>query len=69
VAAGGIAFGVPIAIGSSNVLRALVTDVRPTNPLTVGIVAVVVLIVVAAATYGPMVRAMRVDARTALAAD
>jgi predicted permease len=69
VAAGGIAFGVPIAIGSSNVLRALVTDVRPTNPLVMGIVAVVVLIAVAAATYGPMVRATRVDARTALAAE
>ena len=69
VAVGGIAFGVPLAVGSSDVLRALVTDVRPANAITVGIMAVVVLVVVAAATYGPMVRATRVDARAALAAE
>jgi putative ABC transport system permease protein len=69
VAIGGIAFGVPLAVGSSEVLRALVTDVRPANAITVGIVAVVVLMVVAMATYTPMVRATRVDARTALATE
>lgn len=69
VAAGGIAFGVPLAVGSSDLLRTLVTDVRPANAVPVGIVAVIVLLVVAAATYGPMVRAMRVDARVALAVE
>jgi putative ABC transport system permease protein len=69
VAAAGVACGIPFALGGSALLSRLVTDVQPPNVATVITVAVVLLVVVAVATIGPMVRASRVDARTALAAE
>jgi putative ABC transport system permease protein len=65
----GLACGLPLALGGSHVLRAMVSDVRPPDLWTIGAIAVVLVAVVAGAAYLPMVRAARVDPRTALAAD
>jgi hypothetical protein len=69
VAAIGLACGVPLAVGSSRLLQKMLSDVQPLDGTTVAAVAVVLLTVVATATYGPMVRASRVDVRTALGAE
>jgi putative ABC transport system permease protein len=67
VAAAGVACGLPLSVAGAHILRAIVSDVRPVDVLTVAAVAVVLLAVVAAAAYGPIVRASRVDPRSALA--
>jgi predicted permease len=69
VAAAGIACGLPLALASSHVLRAMVSEVRPVDALTAVAVVVVLLMVVVLATYGPMVRASRADPRIALASE
>ncbi len=69
VAAIGLACGVPLVAGASHLLQKMVSDVHPLDALTVIAIAAVVLAIVAAATYGPMVRASRVDVRTALATE
>jgi len=69
VAVVGLTCGMPLAISASRLLETMVNDVHPLDALTVVAVAAVLLAVVACATYGPMVRASRVDARSALAAD
>jgi len=66
VAGAGVACGIPMALISSHVLRDIVHDVRPLDAVTLFLVAALLIGVVAAATYGPMVRATRVDVRTAL---
>jgi ABC-type antimicrobial peptide transport system permease subunit len=63
----GVACGVPLALGGSRVLRAMVSDVQTPDVLTIVAVAIVLVGVVAAAAYGPTIRASRVDPRTALA--
>ena len=69
VAAIGVACGLPVAAGGSHLLQSVVTDVHPLDIATVASVGAILLAVVACATYGPMVRASRVDVRTALGAD
>ena len=69
VASIGIACGMPTALIATRQLGDMVRDVRPLDALTLGAVGLVLLGVVGLATYGPMVRATRVDARTALAAE
>ncbi len=63
----GVACGVPLALGASSVLRKMVSDVQAPDALTIVVIAIVVIGVVAAAAYGPMIRASRIDPRTALA--
>ncbi|HXB27908.1 MAG TPA: ADOP family duplicated permease [Gemmatimonadaceae bacterium] len=63
----GIACGLPLALGGSRALRAMVSDVQAPDVLTIIAVAIVLIGIVAAAAYGPTVRASRVDPRTALA--
>jgi putative ABC transport system permease protein len=67
--AAGLVCGVPLAFAGSRVLGALVTDVQPVDAATALIVAAVLTVVVAAAVYGPVLRATRIDARTALSAE
>jgi ABC-type antimicrobial peptide transport system permease subunit len=66
VAAIGIGCGIPLALVASQTLRNLVSDVQPGNVATVATIAGLLVLVVAGATYGPMVRASRVDPATAL---
>jgi len=63
----GVACGVPLALGASSVLRKMVSDIQAPDALTIVVIAIVLVGVVAAAAYGPMIRASRVDPRTALA--
>jgi predicted permease len=69
VAAIGVACGAPLVAGASHLLQNMVSDVHPLDALTVIAIAAVVLAIVGAATYGPMVRASRVEVRTALATE
>jgi putative ABC transport system permease protein len=69
VAGVGVACGIPMAFAAAHLLGEMVRDVRPLDALTLGAVGSILLSFVGMATYGPMVRATRVDARTALAAD
>ncbi len=66
VAALGIGCGIPLALLAAETLRRLVSDVQPTNAATVAGISGLLLLVVAGATYGPMVRAAGVDPATAL---
>jgi putative ABC transport system permease protein len=69
VAAVGVVCGAPLALQGPHFLHKAVSDAGSIDALTVLSVAALLLVVVVAATYGPMVRAARVDARTALSAD
>jgi ABC-type antimicrobial peptide transport system permease subunit len=69
VGAVGLACGFPLAVGGSHILRAMVRDVQPADAFTVGVVAIVLLSVVAVAAYVPIVRAARIDPRTALSSE
>jgi predicted permease len=62
----GVALGLAGAIVFTRVLRSLLFEVTPTDPLTLGSVAVLLLAVSAAATLLPARRATRVDPMVAL---
>ena len=62
----GVSFGVVAALGFSRVLRGLLYDVQPTQPLAYLIAAAVLAAVAALAAYLPARRAARVDPMIAL---
>jgi putative ABC transport system permease protein len=62
----GVAIGLAGAIVFTRVLRSLLFEVTPTDPVTLGSVAVLLLAVSAAATLFPARRATRVDPMVAL---
>ena len=57
----GLAIGLAAAAGLTRVLRTLLFDVTPTDPLTMGVVAAIIAGVAAAACLVPAWRAARVD--------
>jgi len=57
----GLAIGLAAAVGLSRVLRTLLFNVTPTDPLTMGAVAAIIAAVAAAACIVPAWRAARVD--------
>ncbi len=61
LAAVGIAFGLLGAFGITRVIGTLLYDVTPTDPISFGLVAVVLAAVAAAASYLPARRATHVD--------
>jgi ABC-type antimicrobial peptide transport system permease subunit len=65
----GIAVGLGCAVAAARVIRSLLFGVRPADPLTLGIVALMLLFVAAVATYIPARRALRVDPVAALRAE
>ncbi|HEY3221687.1 MAG TPA: ABC transporter permease [Gemmatimonadales bacterium] len=65
----GVSFGVVAALGFSRVLRGLLYDVQPTQPLAYLIAALVLGAVAALAAYLPARRASRVDPMIALRAE
>jgi ABC-type antimicrobial peptide transport system permease subunit len=69
VTALGVCCGVPLALTGGHILRNMVRDVLPLDSLSLGLVGLILLGVVGLATYAPMVRATRVDARWALASE
>ena len=62
----GIILGILGALGASQLLTSLLYEVSAVDPLTYGLVAVVLSVVCLAATYLPAVRATRVDPMVAL---
>jgi len=65
-AAVGVAIGVPAAVLAARTLRSLLFEVRPGDPITLALVAAVLLAVAAAASWVPARRAARVDAARVL---
>jgi putative ABC transport system permease protein len=62
----GIVFGLAGAMGVTRVLRTLLFEIKPTDPVTFVGVAILLLIVAVLASYFPARRAMRVDPMIAL---
>ena len=62
----GLAAGIPAALVLTRFLSTLLFDVRPADPLTFVVVAVLLALVALAASYIPVRRAMRVDPMVAL---
>lgn len=62
----GVAVGIIGALGVTRLLKSLLYDIKPTDPLTLVIVAVVLAAVALLACYIPARRAMRVDPMVAL---
>ena len=62
----GLAVGIPAALLLTRSLGALLFAVRPSDPLTFAVVALVLTVVALAAAYVPARRAMRVDPMVAL---
>jgi predicted permease len=65
----GVAVGLAAALASTRVLRSLLFEVTPTDPLTLGAVAGLLLAVALAATLWPARRATKVDPMVALHCD
>ena len=61
VAAAGIGIGLVAAVATTRVMQSLLFNVSPTDPLTLGGVAVVLAVLGAVAAYAPARRATRVD--------
>jgi putative ABC transport system permease protein len=62
----GVAVGMAAALASTRLLRSLLFEVTPTDPVTLGGVAFLLMIVALAATWLPARRAIRVDPMVAL---
>ena len=62
----GVVLGLVLAIAGTRALRALLFQVQPIDPLTLGLAALLVVIVTLAASYAPAYRASRVSPLTAL---
>jgi predicted permease len=69
LAAAGIVLGVLGAIAVTRVLRSLLFEVNPTDPLVLGAVAALLLVLAAIASYIPARRAAHVDPTEALRAE
>jgi len=65
----GIVIGLGLALVTSRLLTALLFQVSPTDPLSLGVACVVLLGVAAAAAYLPARRATSIDPVQALRAD
>ena len=65
----GLALGLAGAFGLSRVLRTLLVQVTPTDPLTFGVITVILTVVAIAACVIPASRASRVDPLVALRAE
>jgi len=62
----GVALGVPAALVSAKILRSLLFGLTPTDPVTIGVMSLLMLGIAALAGYLPARRAARVDPMVAL---
>ena len=69
LALAGIAIGLAGSVATSRVLKGFLFGVEATDPLTYGVVALLLLAVAVLASYIPSRRALRVDPITALRAE
>jgi len=65
----GIGFGVAMALGATKVIRTLLYQVRPADPVTFVLVPVLVLLTAGLASWIPAARASRADPAAVLRAD
>ncbi len=65
----GLAVGLAAALALGRLLEGLLYGISPRDPLTLGVVSLVLLVVAAAAGYGPARRASRLDPACVLRAD
>jgi amino acid transporter len=66
LAALGLMLGGAGALAAGRVLQGLLFDVRPTDPVVFGVALTTIAVVAALATFGPAIRATRLDAIAAL---
>jgi len=66
LAAAGLAIGAALALASARLIRSLLFDISPTDPLTLVSVAALLMAIAAAASYLPARRASAVDPMIAL---
>jgi predicted lysophospholipase L1 biosynthesis ABC-type transport system permease subunit len=69
VAGGGACVGLAAALATTRLLRSLLFEVSPTDPITLGAVSVLLMVVALFAAYLPVRRATRIDPIRALRAD
>ena len=62
----GISTGLAGTLALGNVVKSLLYEVAPTDPLTIGAVSILLLLVTVLACYFPARRALRVDPLVAL---
>ncbi|HKF56650.1 MAG TPA: ADOP family duplicated permease, partial [Blastocatellia bacterium] len=62
----GVAVGVVAAIGLTRIMKTLLFEVSPTDPVTLGLVAMFLIIISVMAAYVPALRATRIDPNHAL---
>jgi putative ABC transport system permease protein len=69
LAAIGLAIGVAISLAGSRIMSGFLFGVQPADPITLGLVCLIILLVALAASFGPALRAARVDPAIALRAE
>lgn len=65
----GVVIGLIAALAATRLLRSLLFEVSPTDPVTMGAVAALLIMIAALASYAPARRAARVDPMEALRAE
>jgi putative ABC transport system permease protein len=69
LAAIGLGIGVGVSLIGSRIISRFLFGVRPTDPITLGLVCLVILLVALTASLGPALRAAKVDPAVALRAE
>lgn len=65
----GLAIGLPLVLAASRIVGTMLFEVSPSNPITLGVSVVLLIVVGASSAYVPAWRASRVDPLTALRHD
>ena len=69
LAGAGLAIGVVISLAGGRIMAKFLFGIQPADPITLALVALVILLVTVAASLGPVLRAARVDPVIALRAE